>query len=254
MPGAGVVLINIEIVTPPINLSKPVIPRHGGRPLVYSSHPGLHQFLRAREDSSRTTNRTSPLSAPCPHRFPRARCGNSEVAGLVASTHVSTHEILRARVATGSRRPQDHVLQDQPPHVVEGRHVQPPLVKFPGFVMEASLPQCGDGGEVKLVHIPAGEDGKRRFGHGGLVAGRGPGGLPVDSEWTPEKGRQVTPRLHLKKAPVADNRLTPEKGGAATGVLHLKRAGAWWLARFRGCFLIAMEPCPSAFDYPICIC
>ena len=27
-------------------------------------------------------------------------CGNSEVAGLVASTHVSTHEILRARVGT----------------------------------------------------------------------------------------------------------------------------------------------------------
>lgn len=67
-------------------------------------------------------------------------CGNSEVAGLVASTHVSTHEILRVRVATGSRRPQDYVLQDQFPHVVEGRHVQPPLVKLPSFVVEADLP------------------------------------------------------------------------------------------------------------------
>ena len=40
---------------------------------------------------------------------------------------------------------------------------------------------------MKLVHVPAGQDGKRRLGHGGQVTGRGPGGLPVDSEWTPEK-------------------------------------------------------------------
>lgn len=59
---------------------------------------------------------------------------------------------------------------------------------------------------MERVHIPAGEDGKRRLGHGGEVAGRGPGGLPVDSEWAPEMGQEFTPRLHLKKA------------GAATGV------------------------------------
>jgi len=43
--------------------------------------------------------------------------------------------------------------------------------------MEIDLPQCGDGGEVELVHALPG-DGKQRFRHGGLVAGRGPGGLP----------------------------------------------------------------------------
>jgi hypothetical protein len=40
----------------------------------------------------------------------------------------------------GATCPQGHVLQDKLPHVAEGRHVQPPLVKLPGLVMEAGLP------------------------------------------------------------------------------------------------------------------
>lgn len=84
--------------------------------------------------------------------------------------------------------PQDQLHKDESP-----------LVKFPGFVMEAGHPWCGDGGEVKLVHIPAGEDGKRRFGHDGQVSARGPGGLPVDGEWTPEKGPAVYTEVTPKK-------------------------------------------------------
>lgn len=69
---------------------------------------------------------------------------------------------------------------------------------------------------MKLVHIPAGEDGKRRLGHGGLVAGRGPGGLRGTGGTRPhEMSREFTPRLHLKKARTADNRLTPGKGQRA---------------------------------------
>lgn len=88
--------------------------------------------------------------------------------------------------------------------MVEGRHVQPSLVKLPGLVMEAGLPQRGDGCEMKFVHISAREDGKQRLGHGDEVAGRGPGGLPVDSEWTPEKG----PAVYTKVTPNRPAQLT----------------------------------------------
>ena len=54
---------------------------------------------------------------------------------------------------------------------------------------------------MKLVHIPAGQDGKRRLGHGGLVAGRGPGGLQVDKEWTPKKGPGVYTKVTPEKEP-----------------------------------------------------
>ena len=55
-------------------------------------------------------------------------------------------------------------------------------------------PPCGGG--YSTTCSPA-----ENLKEGGLVAGRGPGGLPVDSEWTPEKGLAVYTEFTPEKAP-----------------------------------------------------